>query len=556
MNSIQTTLSQAALTLSLLSLPLVAQYRVLTVRGDKSQMRLVTSPTALGDLDGDGWNEIAVGNPFANPSQGNSSKGMFRIFSGRDGHILFEKAGKGSVFSLGISFLKLPDLNGDGISDFAVGATGSLTSSGETRFYSGKDGSLFRKLQAGPNGALFGYSLALLNGPSSLGFPRLVVGAPLEKTSSAVTPGAVYVFSLKTGKQVFKSLGSQGILDSYGTTVVNAGDADGDAIDDYAIGAYQAGKFGGEGGYVELRSGKTGKLLFRWKGDSQGDAMGSTLGALGDVDGDGVGDLIAGAPNGLRNKGYTRIYSLGKGTVIRTHIGSKWAQSEFGFAVSGVGDADGDGRADYLISQPRPWVGHNRGSVFLYSGKTGKLIRQYDPPPLISTYGWVLAPAGDLNRDGVPDFFLGYGGTMGEGVIAVTSVRPLSFSAANNNLLSLSKGGKQSLLLEGGVQHAGKFYWILGSMSGILPGMWLQGRWLPLNPDAYTVLSILQPSVFLRPAFGVLDPKGRAQSAFLLPPGLPLSLKGKVLDHAFVVLNPKTLSIDSTSLPVPLLLGK
>jgi hypothetical protein len=514
-------------------------------------MRLISSAKTLGDLDGDGWKEILVGGDTFN-----NFKGIFRVVSGRNGRILLERKGDGKKIptALGRSCLGLPDINGDGLQDFAVSATADAFTYGQVLFFSGKDGATLGRIQSPVKSSNFGASLALLRGPKSLGFPLLVVGAPQERVKP-ITHGAVYLFSLKTKKQVFKSVGTLGILDTYGIHVVNVGDTDGDNVDDYAIAATQSGKFPGEGGYVELRSGKTKKLLFRWKGDSQGDSMGNSLAALGDVDGDGIGDLLAGADSALREKGYARVFSCGKGTVIRTHIGSKWAQSFFGFAVSGVGDADGDGRADYLISQPDPWVGHNTGAVFLYSGKTGKMIHEYGPPPLISSYGWTLAPAGDLNRDGVPEFFLGYGGTMFEGVTEVTSVRPLSFSA-DTNTLSLSQGGKQNFWLDAGPKNGGKYFWILGSTSGILPGMWIQGRWLPLNPDAYFGLTLFQPGSFAKPSFGLLDQAGKSKAAFVLPPGLPGRLKGLVLDHAFLVMQPKTLSLDFTSLPVPLLLGK
>ncbi len=70
------------------------------------------------DLDGDGWDDIAVGAPLAGQS-GNQYDGEVRVFSGKTGTLLFEQRGSygddfaGYVFQV----IGLDDLNGDGMDE-------------------------------------------------------------------------------------------------------------------------------------------------------------------------------------------------------------------------------------------------------------------------------------------------------------------------------------------------------------------------------------------------------------------------------------------------------
>jgi hypothetical protein len=72
-------------------------------------------------------------------------------------------------------------------------------------------------------------------------------------------------------------------------------------------------------------------------------------------------------------------------------------------------------------------------------------------------------------------------------------------------------------------------------------------------PESFFALSLTTPNLLLRPSVGFLDLKGRAKARFDVPVGLPLHLKGLLMDHAFFVLDPKALSVDFTSIPFSLL---
>ena len=121
---------------------------------------------------------------------------------------------------------------------------------------------------------------------------------------------------------------------------------------------------------------------------------------------------------------------------------------------------------------------------------------------------------------------------------------------ASPDQLSLATGGVQSFALDAGSAHAALPYVLVGSLSGTSPGTLLSELWLPLNPDVYTVTSLIAPnSPPLAGSSGTLDAAGRSQATFTLPPGLPPVLLGQVIHHAFAVieLQPTLLQVTFTS---------
>lgn len=105
---------------------------------------------------------------------------------------------------------------------------------------------------------------------------------------------------------------------------------------------------------------------------------------------------------------------------------------------------------------------------------------------------------------------------------------------------SLGAGGVQSLEIRAGVANAGRTYIVLGSVSGITPGIPVGTGVLPLNFDPYFLLTTADPSPPFVNGTGVLDGQGRANVAFIVPPGSAPQLAGFgiTLNHAALVLSP------------------
>ncbi len=142
--------------------------------------------------------------------------------------------------------------------------------------------------------------------------------------------------------------------------------------------------------------------------------------------------------------------------------------------------------------------------------------------------------ANDFNNDGIPD-----------------ECQPLFADGPFATLLNLVP---QVLTLNAGSAQAGKFYLIVGSVTGTTPGTPFAGLMLPIVVDDYTSYVLANPNgPPLSGSFGVLDGQGQATAEFKAPPGVSLALLGTQFHHAYVVFDAAfQFDLASNSIPVTL----
>lgn len=148
-----------------------------------------------------------------------------------------------------------------------------------------------------------------------------------------------------------------------------------------------------------------------------------------------------------------------------------------------------------------------------------------------------------LPMDGTYTLVLSEGGSDESGSVNVSVTCLLgncAYSPAGLTVdvpqVSLSTGGGQALLLDAGPTCAQHPYLVMGSATGVCPGLPLTtDLWLPLSPDAYFYFTLNRP--FQAPFSATsttLDGAGKATVTLQVPAGSPAALVGLKLRHAFV----------------------
>jgi hypothetical protein len=366
---------------------------------------------ALGDLDGDGTPDVAVGAPGDNGQKGANEGSFYVLFLAPDATARSSTKylpDKGPVAvpdaELGIDLANLGDVDGDGVVDLAVGAplhhekdkprTGTvwivfLNPDGTAKSTvkvdgagSGFDGDLDKK-------DWFGDGVAGIGDLDGDGVPDLAVGAPGDDDGDGADKGAVWILFLRR----------DGLVDRYQKISARAG---------------------GFGGGLDPYEG-----------------FGAAVGSIGDVDRDGVTDLAVGVPyddsggSGIRSwPGSVWILFMNTDGTVKNQnkisksnrvLASKLNSDDlFGWDVTGVGDFDGDGVPDIAVGAPGDDDGDNkdRGAfyiVYLATDGSAKAVHKVSDTAggfegrLRSgdRFGASVAALGDLDGDGVTEICVG-----------------------------------------------------------------------------------------------------------------------------------------------------
>ncbi len=369
--------------------------------------------TSLKDLNGDGYADLAVGAA--------SRARRVEVFAGGPSELhapttLFGSSGMGVSFGNGVA---MGDLNGDGFADLAVGSYGEervyvfegrsaalpttattvISPAGATALQGPNvfdlDGNGFDDLLVADRNRLYVY-----NGSASglAATPSSSSAVPVANTGFGVAGGAdvngdgfvdVVIGAIcapdptdcRGSGQAYLYLGGPTGIGSlpdrtishpqpyarFGSRVTGVGDINGDGYGDVAIGAYGVGGVGGNGGgavylYLGGREGLGATAAVTWTGtgsDGVGDAVTAT-----DVNGDGLGDIIIGAGSAGRASLHPGVRDGRPPPMPTMSWGGRDGGSFGAFSVAGqVGDLNGDGFGDVVISA---FDAGETGRVYVY----------------------------------------------------------------------------------------------------------------------------------------------------------------------------------------------
>ncbi len=407
---------------------LAESQRGFTIMGASLNDESGRSVSGVGDINGDGYDDLVLGAPNADANGTNSGRAyvvygkydeepvdLQAVAAGIGGFMI---EGQADINFAGYAVSGAGDVNGDGLDDILVGAFGFDV--GEESF-AGRAYVIFGKLDSNP--------LSLNHIAAGLGGFAI----------SGVTSG-----------------------DFTGSAARGAGDVNGDGLADVIIGAHGADSSGNLTGRAYVVFGKpdntnvdlnevvAGAGGFMVEGEFEGDRAAFSVSGAGDINGDGLDDVLIGAPRAdpagdASGRSYL-IYGRAETSPIMLNdvvinsgkvdnpgfiINGSFIRDYSGISVDTAGDVNGDGLDDMIIgaygADPN---GSQSGRAFVVYGKQdteaislatltlGDEGFVINGEQLADNAGYAVSGGGDHNGDGFADLLVCSHGSDAPGVDA------------------------------------------------------------------------------------------------------------------------------------------
>jgi len=424
------------------------------------------SVSGAGDVNGDGYADVLVGAPKADV--GGANRGRVWCFYGSATGLqaagAWVRDGATDLAEYGWEVSALGDVNGDGYDDVAIGSPQGETNGGKTglvHLYYGSAGGLGVSPTTFPGtyeGERFGQNVAYAGDLNGDGYDDLLMGSLAAAfaylgSSSGITT-ALWWRYLGT-----PDLGLEGI------GLAGGGDVNGDGYDDIVVGEGEREVgVAGEGVLSVFLGGTTPPSVTApdWSLASgvAGAHIGSDVAVVGDVNGDGYADVV-----GVDGVTYApeRAFLFAGGASAPA--GPMWspalpASGSFIVSCGPAGDTDADGYADFAVGLTSYTNGETaEGALFVFRGRPGGPLGTPDATLESGQAGALLGTdvgCADVNGDGYSDLVGGAyrydGAAADEGGIMV-------FHGAGTRQLTAGSwaraGGAAGANLGAAIAHAG-----------------------------------------------------------------------------------------------------
>ncbi|MDQ3193385.1 MAG: integrin alpha [Bacteroidota bacterium] len=343
-----------------------------TLTGASGGIRFGYSVSTAGDVNDDGYSDVIVGAYAYSSFTGRAYVYYGGTSMNTDADVTMTGDTTNNDFGLSVS--TAGDVNGDGFSDVAVGAWNYDTYRGRAYVYYGSTtmNNIADVIMTGSSAGIgFGFCVSSAGDVNGDGYSDVITNA---RNYNSYT-GRAYIFygGSNMNNIADVTMDGEATFDDFGFSVSTAGDVNGDSFADVIVSAWLHGPSSTGRAYIFYGGSSMNNVAdVIMSGEAIINNFGISVSTAGDVNRDGYSDVIVGADGYGSDRGRAYVFYGGSAmnNVPDNIMTGEATSNNFGNSVSTAGDINNDGYSDMIVGAYDYGSGSGIGRAYVYISAT------------------------------------------------------------------------------------------------------------------------------------------------------------------------------------------